>query len=276
MKLDDEHRAWLTAVIDPDGQITPDGLRYEAMARGEGAPKPYHYRWLLPRLLGTDRVRWRRVSWWSVLAMIPAMRLLTGKWSTGLFVLTADGVTGSARKYPVLVDAPAMLLAILTAAAARRRMWVTSVVLSLVAGATKETAPVFAACYAWNPVPLVGLLAPAVRSFTEPGPDVEGEGFSHACLTDPLWASWWARRDRAFDVKLWVAPWGGLLAGLKGDPKTAVTVAASYAQCVAAVDAERIYQWAWPVLAENTVQRGDDVWPLALVAGWFNPWKCSA
>lgn len=107
----------------------------------------------------------------------------------------------------------------------------------------------------------------------EPGDDVPGEGFSHDCLTRPFWAAWWKRRGQAADWKLWVLPWGGLLAGLRGDLRTVSTVAAAHAQCVAAVDTERLTQWAWPVLAENTVDTMGEAWPVALVAGWFNPWR---
>ena len=61
MNLDPGHKEWLLGVIWPEGVDTPDGLRYLAMARGDGAPKPYHYRWLLPRLLGEDKTKWRAV-----------------------------------------------------------------------------------------------------------------------------------------------------------------------------------------------------------------------
>lgn len=79
MNLDPGHKEWLLGVIWPEGVDTPDGLRYLAMARGDGAPKPYHYRWLLPRLLGEDKTKWRAVSIGSLLGMVPAMRWMTGR-----------------------------------------------------------------------------------------------------------------------------------------------------------------------------------------------------
>lgn len=271
--LDPGHETWLLSVVWPEGVDTPDGLRYFAMARGEGAPKPYHYRWLLPRLLGEDKKKWRAVSLGSLAGMVPAMRWLTGRWAPGLFVFTLDGVAGTAHRYPVLTDAPAMLAAIMAAAATRQKRWTLAVVLSVLAGTMKESSPVFAATYSTNLLPLVGLISPAVMAMIEPGDDIPGEGFSHDCLTHPVWAAWWKRRGQAVDWKLWVLPWGGLLAGLRGDFRTVSTVVASHAQCVAAVDTERLTQWAWPVLAENTVDVMGKSWPVALTAGWFNPWR---
>lgn len=37
MNLDPGHKEWLLGVIWPEGVDTPDGLRYLAMARGDGS-----------------------------------------------------------------------------------------------------------------------------------------------------------------------------------------------------------------------------------------------
>ncbi len=275
MKPSPAYKAWLDATLDPPTTITPDGWRYMAMARGEGAPKPYHYRWLLPTALGTDERKWTWTSRVSVLAMLPAMRWMTGRWAPGLFVFGLDGVWGMARKYPTVVDPFAMLAAIAAGAATRRRRWVAAIVLSLVAGAAKETAPVFAALYAGNPLPLVGMVSPAVMATRPEGPDVTDD-FSHSAVIAPFESAWWVRQGKAFDWRLWIAPFGALVAGVNGDPRTLATVAAAYGQTVAAVDTTRLVQWAWPVLADNTVNTFGDRWPVALVAHWFNPWKEAA
>lgn len=275
MKFSDTFNDWASDTLNPPGELTADGWRYMAMAAGHGAPTPYHFRWALPALLGEDKAKWAAMSRGSVVAMVPAMRLLTGSWQAGLFVFNLDGVWGMARKYPVVVDQAAMLAAVLSAAAARRRRLFTSAALALVAGSVKETAPVFAAAYAWHPIPLVGLVAPLARMSVEPGDDVTDD-FSHEAIRRPIESAWWVRRGKAFDPKLWVAPLGALIAGFRGDPRTLVTLLLAYGQTAVAVDTTRLAQWAWPVLAENTVEACGKRWPIALVAHWFNPWKEAA
>lgn len=268
------YEAWLDSLIHPRREGSPDGLRYLAMGEGKDVPKPYHYRWLLPRLAKTDWTKWQRSTDLSLVAMVPAMRWLTGRWAPGLFVFGLSGVWKLNRQLPVLVDAPAMLAAIVAGAATRHKRWEVAVAASLVAGATKESAPVFAALYGGHPLPLIGLISPIVMHFKPEGPDVTPDSdFSHEVLVRPFASAWWVRRGRAEDWKLWLAPWGGLLAGLRGDPRTLVTVAVAYAQCVRSSDSIRLYQWAWPVLAENTIKTMGDNWPLALAVHTFNPWK---
>lgn len=253
------------------GTMAPDTWRYHQMAQGEGAPRPYHYRWLLPRLLGTDRKRWSYTSQAAVVAMVPAMRWLTGKWSPGLFVFTLHGVWGNVRLHPGITDPVAMLAAIVAAGAVLHRRWGVAVTASLVAGASKESAPLFAAVYASHPLPLVGLLSPAVMATIPAGPDIDGDDFSHQCVTEPAKAVWKVREDTAQDWRLYVAPWGGLLAGVIGDRRTVAALVLAYGQLLLAVDTNRLTAWAWPVLADNATDR--DWWPLALAGSYFNPWR---
>lgn len=270
--ISDTFRSWLHEQLRPPTSVTPDGLRYLAIAAGDGAPTPYHFRWLLPKALGDNTSRWEAVSTGSVLAMLPAMRWLTGRWAPGLFVFGLHGVWNMARRHPVLVDPAAMLAAIVAAAATKHRRWGVAVAASLLAGCIKETAPVFAVLYAQHWLPLIGLVSPAVMAQVERGDDVTDD-FSHDCLERPFESAWWVRRGKSTDWRLWLAPLGALVAGFKGDTRTVTTVAAAYGQTVAAVDTNRMIVWAWPVLAENTVDLFGDIWPVALVAHWFNPWK---
>lgn len=267
---DDLHRDWLRSLIAHSDIVPPDGWRYIALAEGTPVPRPYHYRWLAPRVLGADSAKWSTANAVSVAAMVPAMRWLTGKWGPGLFAFTLDGVWTLARRYPVVTDPMAQLAAIIAAAATKQRRWGIATAASLIAGAIRETAPVFAAAYADHPLPLIGLIAPAIRHRHPEGPDV-ADDFSADAVRQPLWAAWWVRRDSSRDPKLWLTPWGGLLAGVRGDRRTILTLAVAYAQTVAAVDTTRLVQWAWPVLADNATD--DNRWPLALAASWFNPWR---
>ena len=45
--------------------LTPDGLRYRAMALGERQPMPFHLRWLLPALIGKRALLWSSLAPWS-------------------------------------------------------------------------------------------------------------------------------------------------------------------------------------------------------------------
>lgn len=264
----------LTSWAGWTGQLGPDAHRY-LVAHDVGAPRPFHYRWLVPYLCRGDRRRFTVVCYASLAAMVVAMRWHTGRWPPGLFVAGLPGIVGTARYCPTLVDAPAMALAILAAAACRRGQWGLSVVAALAAGATKETAPVFAALYAWSPLPLAGLAAPALRHLQPEGQDIfDPADRASRALHHPFEAAWAARQGRGCDPKLWLAPWGACLAGLaEPDPQTVLTVAAAYAQCAVATDNARLYQWAWPVLAENTTRVTGRWWLAALVAHLANPWK---
>ena len=82
---------------------------------------------------------------------------------------------------------------------------------------------------------------------------------------------WVAREGTAQDWRLYVAPWGGLLAGMHGDRRTVTALLLAYAQLLVAVDTSRLTAWAWPVLADNVTDR--EWWPLALAASYFNPWR---
>ncbi len=265
-----EVRQRWTAWWGDRGQMSADGWRYQAMARGEGAPKPYHYRWLMPRVLGGDQRRWQTANTVACAGMVPAMWWLTGSPTVGLFNFTLFGVWGMARGFPMITDPVAMCAAIVAAAATKHRRWTVAVAASLVAGGCRETAPVFAALYAGHPLPLVGLLSPAVMARKPEGPDVTDD-FSHTCVADPLAAVWQVRRGSATDWKLYVAPLGGLWLGARSDARTTLTLLATYAQLLVAVDTSRLTAWLWPVLADNLSK--DDRWPLAFAVSVANPWK---
>lgn len=272
-RLSDRQRAAWQAWRNDLGEMSSDSWRYLALVRGEGAPKPYHYRWLLPRLIGEDRRRWATVSTASVVGMVPAMWWLTGNPASGLFAFTLHGVWDMARKHPVLTDAPAMLAAIVAAAATKHRRWEIAVAASLVAGGCRETAPVFAAAYAWHPLPLIGLVSPLVREFQPEGPDITDD-FSHVCVVDPVGATDRVRAGSSGDWKLYVGHLGGLVAGGRNDARTVAALVLAYAQLTVAVDTARLVAWAWPVLADNVTRT--QWWPAALAVSTWNPWKVAA
>lgn len=253
--------------------VSPDGARYVALARGERLSRPFHFRWLIPTLCGESPKRWQVMQRASLLGMLPAAVWFGGIGWQGLFVAAfvvgCAGVWRFGWTWPVLVDAPAMLLALLAAASLRQShaypLIVLSVLCALLAGATKETSPVFAALWCWSPIPLIGLLAPAVRMLWKQGSDVLDDE-NRWILDHPFKAS--RKYHAGFPPAAWVLPWGvGVVALAHVSWPLALTLAAAYAQCAIATDTVRLYQWAWPVVALGVVGVVPVVWllPLAVV-----------
>jgi len=182
------------------------------------------------------------------------------------------GIAFSVR-HPVLVDAFGMALA-LGAALMLSVCWPIAIVLALLAGCTRETAPIWAAVYAWNPLLLVGLVPVGVRWLMRSGPDVL-DPKNAWILEHPIKASIEFHAGRWTDPLLMVLPWGGLLAGITAfTVQTLVAVGLGYSQLLVATDAVRLYQWAAPVLALAAVA-AVPAWALPIVALTviFNPWK---
>jgi hypothetical protein len=250
--------------------LTPDGVRYFAAA-SQRVARPFHLRWLLPRLLGADSARWQVVTRTSVLAI----GVLTAVYAHSVWmgcVVALPGIWFNWR-HPVLVDAPAMALALAAAL-----LWPISpaaaIALVLIAGCVRETAPVWSAVYAWQPWLLVGLVPVAVRWLMRQGSDVL-DAENAWILVHPIKASAKYHRGLWTDAGTMVAPWGGLVAAVAFlDARLEVALGLAYAQLLAATDSVRLYQWAAPVLAASCVA-GLPSWALPFVALFvvFNPWK---
>lgn len=255
--------------------LSPDGIRYLAIADGQRVPRPFHYRWLIPALAGRNGRAWQALQIAALLGMVALSVAYNDDWkagvAAGLAMFGLAGITLNLR-LPVLVDLPAMSLALAAAVIADTNL-PAAIALAVAAGACKETSPVFAAAYAWNPWLLAGLLAPALRHLWKTGPDM-CEGLAAEALTHPLKVAWQVRKGRWTDPKLWLLPWGGLTAGLYQPTwQVAVTLALAYSQCVLATDTVRLYQWAWPVLAAHTFTVLPPAWwPLAVAATIWNPY----
>lgn len=232
-------------------KITPDGERYVALAQGARLARPFHYRWLLPRLCGPEPTNWRAVQAGAAALLCGAALWYGGFGWRGLFVAVIPaglaGVIPFHLRYPVLVDLPAMAVALLAAAAAKHDVWWLAIVAVLIAGTIKETSPVFAALWAWTPILLVGLVPVAIRALQKPGDDVLDDE-NRWVLDHPIRAS--RKYHRHLPPAVWVLPWGACLFGF-ADPTVALlaTIVVGYGQCAIATDTVRLYQWAWPPLA---------------------------
>jgi hypothetical protein len=177
-------------------------------------------------------------------------------------------------RFPILVDLLAMVFAIAAAAAAQDGTWPAAIALALLAGCVKETSPVFAALYAWNPILLVGLAAPAIRHLFRQGDDVLDEE-NRWVLDHPFKASWKYHKDLKPLPLVWVLPMGVLLlASVNPTLQVAAVVLVAYAQCAVATDSARLYQWCWPVLAVAVCEQVPRSWWLVLIVVHLaNPFK---
>ena len=247
--------------------LTPDGARYLAM-RYERVARPFHLRWLVPLLCGTDRLRWEVASRGAVVVLAGLAWWYTGSpWMAVCALLPGVWFNWS---HPVLVDAPAMTVALL-AACVWPVCWPAAVILAVVAGCIRETAPVWAAIYAWHPLLLAGLVPVAVRWLMRAGTDPVG--YDDA-LAHPVRYSRRAHAGRWLDPFLMVTPWGPLVLGLAAPtPQLGLALAAGYGQLAVATDSVRLYQWAWPVLAAACVTVAPEWLPLVALGVAFNPWK---
>lgn len=254
-----------------DVRVSPDGARLLAMARGERQPRPFHYRWLLPKIVGRDPARWVLFSRLMMACLCLASALYCRTAYAFLIPFALSGVVLN-LKLPILVDLAAMVYVLDAALCARVGWWIPAILFVLAAGATKETAPVFAALYAWNPLLLVGLLAPAIRSLWKPGVDTSSGPMADA-LTHPWQASRKAHAGQWRNPLLWLLPWGILLVGASRPSwQVAATLIVAYAQTLIATDTIRLYMWAWPVLAARTFEVVPHRWwLLVVVAAFANP-----
>lgn len=239
---------------------SPDGWFYLRAGAGHHVPHPYRLRWLLPRLLGAVPRRWALLTYASLAAMPPAAwfyfsgRGLSG---AGLAIATAllcalPGHRLSLR-FPVLLDAPSFTGALLVAGLAERGLLLPAVVAALLLGATRESAPIFAALWAWHPAPLLGLLAVGWwRPRAAPG---------EAWLQHPVREALLLRRRIGPDASLYLRPWGAALLGLTVPTgQNLATLLLAHAQLLMAQDCCRLVIWAAPVLCANAASVIPSAW----------------
>ncbi len=263
--------------------IGPDAWRYLALGRGEPVVRPFHLRWLLPKLCRESLRRWQGVRWisWALAAggMVAVRPSLLGL-AAAVLLLALPGVQGPPVCNPVGVDLPAMALGIWAWAALEHGWWPVAVALSVVAGSVKESAPVFAALWAWNPILLVGLVPVGIRALTaRPGLDAltASNQTLRAVHDHPFASALTAHRSQWRDAWVMVAPWGVCLVALYDVPWQLVAVlAVAHLQLLVATDTVRLlHTAAGPAVALAAVSVIPSQWlPLALavhVVWWRAP-----
>lgn len=256
-----------------------DGLRY---AHHAGVISPFHRRWLLPRLCGQSPRRWWVAQAVGYLVLFVAAFVFLARGVDGWRALAGaamvaglPGLAGSVGTRPVAVDVPAMGLALGSAAAFVWGWWPAGIVLVIVAGMVRETAPIFAALWAWNPLLLVGLVGVRWWGAGDRDPAQDRLGGHHRELCErPLIAGLWSHEGGVREAQALVLPWGGLLAAVVWPSWQLVVVAAvAYGQLLVATDWCRLFlAGAAPVMAATVVGHVPAGWlvPLVLVT-WFNP-----
>lgn len=266
---------------------TPDGVRYLHLGAGEQVPRPFYLRWLVPTLCRQSHVRWLASAWGSWIVATICVGLLAPTWQTGiaaaLMFCWLPGIRYNLGA-PILVDMPAMAWALVAAVLAKHGQVELAIMCAGISGACKESGPLLAAVFAWNPWLLVGLLAPLVRLATaKPGPDPlalpmwNSPGTSkaeHAWILAHPWRTGLKYHKRKWLDGAWmVAPWGGVLVAVTNPSiQLAACVAICYAQLLVASDTVRLYQWAAPVACVAAATAVPPAWlPLLVLVTVWNP-----
>ena len=276
-------------------QTTPtqDGGAYLVVAAGHPCPPPFRWRRLQTLLRPWCRgVSPQPPAWSTPFAQAPtAVRIWTAaSWialavSSGLVGVYAEqhGVSGLLAaglwvslpwfrglvRCPVLTDQVAMMLALAAAVAP----WWASVPLALLAGRANERAPLFAAVFAWSPLPLIGILAPAWAWWRAP------ECRLLPWLKEERYRPWKAMRSYHGGAPLYefMLPWGaGLVAVGRVSLQLAAALLLGYGQLLVASDRARLFQWGAPVVvvAAASVLGTAPEWLMWLVVGAHvvSPW----
>ncbi len=253
--------------------LAPDSIRY----LNPDPPSPFHLRPLLPALCRAVAWRWQAATYIGIAATIIATWAIVGGWqgvAAALILAALPSVRFNAQ-HPVLVDAAALGLAATSAALWVHGHTIPALAVALIAAATKETSPIFAACFAWTPWLLAALIVPAIlASLRTPGPDPLQDKHHAWILAHPIQASKKYHHRYLIDLNpTLLTPWGGAIAAL-GAPslQLLVTLAAGYAQLAVATDTVRLYQWAAPTVCIAATTAVDPIWwPLLIVVTLFNP-----
>lgn len=223
--------------------LSPDGDYYLRAASGQPVPAPYNRR-LLPRLVGQRRVTWQIVSTLALLLTGPLVWLYTHSlaavWLFAFLPMFHLNV-----RLPVLVDASGFALALGSALLWSAGQPLLAIGCAILAGGCKETAPVFAAVFAWSPWLLIGWALPLVFwRWRRAAPD-------QPWLERPFQL---ARKTRdPLDWRRVALPWGLCpLLLVWGNALAISALALGYAQLAAAQDDSRLYQWSAPALLALT------------------------
>lgn len=263
--------------------LGPDAQRYLRSASGAPVTRPFHLRWLLPRVCGLDLRAWWAV--WAASWVILAISMLGWAHQHGLsgWALAAavgllcglPGILGPAVSIPVQVDLPATALTLCAVwlfgidhPAAR----IAAVILILIAASCRETAPIFGALWLWSCWPLVGLIVPIIVHLVRKPVATTGNPEWDWIAAHPVRAGIQYHLGRFRDARLMLLPWGACIVGFYNvDARILVVVLVAYLQLLVATDSVRLYQHgAGPVLALAAAAVIPAAWvPIVLAFHWL-------
>lgn len=247
--------------------VTPDGVMYSALGRGERVPRPYSYR-LLARCIRSP-LGWRLMHAFSTAVFGVACFFAIAHHNVDaalpltVLLLTLPSLRQSIG-WPILVDMPSMAaVAVAMAIAPHAGVWLLLwfVVCALVTERTALLAVV--ACYPYADVSVVAVGAAiavaAAGTLAAMAPTV---GSDLPYLRNPIKDAWaWHMQG---NLTSWLLPWGGLVAavGYMSIP-AALMAGLCYAQCAVARDRARLYVQAALPIAICLV--GCELWLLYLL-----------
>lgn len=193
-------------------------------------------------------------------------------------LLALPGVLGPQVARPVGVDLPALTLGLVAAACFANHQPLAGVAVVLLAANVRETVPVAVALWCWSPLPLVGLVVPAVVTLVRK-PDLDAvtaQPVLRHVYDHPVRSAFEHHRGAWRDAWQMVAPWGATLASLLAlTPQLVVTVVVAHLQLLVATDNVRLTQTlAGPVVALAAAEVFPPQWlPLVVVvhAVWWRP-----
>lgn len=227
---------------------------------------------MLPAVCGQSLRRWWAV--WAVSWPVAAAGMVwwlhddldVGRAAVAAALLLGlPGVLGPRVVIPVGVDLPATALALVAVGAMSAGWWWLAAPLLVAAAGVKESAPVWAALWAWSLWPLAALAVPALLLLGRrrwEGPDPLGAEFQ-VIADRPVRSALAARAGRWRDGWLMVAPWGVCLVALVGaDWRLVAVLAVAHLQLLVATDTVRLVQHAaGPAMAAAAAA--------AIPAGWL-------
>ncbi len=264
-------------------QISPDGVRYLYLAEGNRTVFPFQHRWLMPKICKTEIFRWRVVTDICSLLFIPFMGAILFLHGASLVacISGALSITGLAgiftfnRKYPILVDAPAFMLLLLSYIFfLLGGYWYWGFLgLSILSGCIKESGPLYLIGLTLDPFAAVGFLSPLlIKIFIKEGENPDS--VKHLPGIDGS-LSYVADMRTWRDPKQLLLPWGGLVsAALFPSTQLLVSLFLGYAPMIKVTDTVRIFQWASPAVIIAVFTNIPDYACLPLLLTTiFNPYR---
>jgi len=255
--------------------LAPDSHRYMAMGNGEKVARPFNRRVLLPLLCGSHVRSWQWLSY-SCLFLLPVLMAVyvhshTASWIQALFAALLIAGLPQIQfwiKTPVLTDQFGMMTALLAAVLP----WPWNLIVCTVAAFNRETVPIFAAIYSWDPVLLVALVPIGIWAYVAPkGPDQLGRD---NWLAHPVKNSLKFHENAWRHIGVMLLPWGaGILSTCFLSVQMVAVTVVAYAQLIVATDSARLFVWAAPVVFLQLSYVDPQWMGLLVVLHWLNPWR---